>query len=178
MGTVQKSLRIQKDIARAIQESAESSGKDFSSVTNELLAEAVKLRACPGILFADGPSGRRARIAGTGIDVWEVIEAYRGLGRKWARLRTTASKVGWIGLIQGQPSGVEPGSGQPPRFAVARIWRGRPSGQRVVARRSLLEAPLRWPCVRREVFREPEIASRCQGPRMRRQVSPGTHTRS
>jgi uncharacterized protein (DUF433 family) len=87
MGTVQKSLRIQKDIARAIQESAESSGKDFSSVTNELLAEAVKLRACPGILFADGPSGRRARIAGTGIDVWEVIEAYRGLGRKWARLR-------------------------------------------------------------------------------------------
>jgi uncharacterized protein (DUF433 family) len=87
MGTVQKSLRIQKDIARAIQESAETSGKDFSSVTNELLAEAVKLRRCPGILFADGPSGRRARIAGTGIDVWEVIAAYRGVGRKWLRLR-------------------------------------------------------------------------------------------
>ena len=87
METVQKSLRIQKDIARAIQESAESSGKDFSSVTNELLAEAVKVRRCPGILFADGPSGRRARIAGTGIDVWEGIDAYHGVGRKWARLR-------------------------------------------------------------------------------------------
>ena len=87
MGTVQKSLRIQSDIARAIQESAESSGKDFSSVTNELLAEAVKLRRCPGILFADGPSGRRARIAGTGIDVREVIGAYRSLGRNFARLR-------------------------------------------------------------------------------------------
>ena len=87
MSTVQKSLRIQSDIARAIQELAESSGTDFSSLTNELLAEAVKLRRCPGILFADGPSGRRARIAGTGIDVWEVIAAHRSLGRNLARLR-------------------------------------------------------------------------------------------
>ena len=87
MGTVQKSLRIQSDIARSIQESAESSGRDFSSVTNELLAEAVKVRRCPGILFADGPTGRRARIAGTGIDVWEVVGAYRSLGRNIARLR-------------------------------------------------------------------------------------------
>ena len=87
MGTVQRSLRIQSDVARAIQESAESSGKDFSAVANDLLAEAVKLRRCPGILFADGPAGRRARIAGTGLDVWEIIEAYRGLGKNITRLR-------------------------------------------------------------------------------------------
>jgi len=27
----------------------------------------------PGIFFANGPSGRRARLFGTGADVWEVI---------------------------------------------------------------------------------------------------------
>jgi uncharacterized protein (DUF433 family) len=87
MGTVQKSLRIHADIAKAIQESAEASGKDFSAVTNEFLAESVKLRRCPGILFADGPSGRRARIAGTGIDVWEVIATFRSVGTNSSRLR-------------------------------------------------------------------------------------------
>ena len=34
----------------------------------------------PGIVFADGPAGRRARIAGTGLDVFEVVKAYHELG--------------------------------------------------------------------------------------------------
>jgi uncharacterized protein (DUF433 family) len=86
MPTVQKSLRIPNEIAKAIEETAEASGRDFSTVTNELIAEAVKMRRCPGILFADGPSGRRARIAGTGLDVWEVIATYEGIERDVERL--------------------------------------------------------------------------------------------
>ena len=35
------------------------------------------MRRCPGIIFTDGPSGRRATVAGTGIDVWEVVRAFR-----------------------------------------------------------------------------------------------------
>ena len=87
MASVQKSLRIPEDIARAIQEEAELSGREFSSTANELLTEAVKIRRCPGILFADGPSGRRARIAGTGLDVWEVVATYKSLNGDFARLR-------------------------------------------------------------------------------------------
>jgi uncharacterized protein (DUF433 family) len=87
MSSVQKSLRIPDEVAKIIQEEAESSGRDFSTVANELLAEAVKLKRCPGILFADGLSGRRARIAGTGLDVWEVISIYKSLDRDDARLR-------------------------------------------------------------------------------------------
>ena len=41
----------------------------------------------PGILFVDGPAGRRARIAGTGIEVREVISSFRNVGRSFARLR-------------------------------------------------------------------------------------------
>ena len=86
MATVQKSLRIPDNIARAISETAEASGRDFSTVANELIAEAVKMRRCPGILFADGPSGRRARIAGTGLDVWEVVATHKSLERDVERL--------------------------------------------------------------------------------------------
>jgi uncharacterized protein (DUF433 family) len=87
MSSVQKSLRIRDDVAKSIQEEAESSGRDFSAVANELLAEAVKLKRCPGIVFADGPAGRRARIAGTGLDVWEVVSTYKSLNHDDARLR-------------------------------------------------------------------------------------------
>ncbi len=57
-------------------------------MTTDLMAEAEKMRRVPGITFADGPTGRRARIAGTGIEVFEVIFSYRSMGESWDRLRT------------------------------------------------------------------------------------------
>jgi len=87
MKTVQKSLRLPKEIAKAIEELGEVSGQDFSAAAIELLTEAIKMRRCPGIAFADGPTGRRARIAGTGLDVWEVIATYQSVDREVGRLR-------------------------------------------------------------------------------------------
>ncbi|MDR7520991.1 MAG: DUF433 domain-containing protein [Armatimonadota bacterium] len=49
----------------------------MSQVLENLVDEALRQRRCPGIVFADGPAGRRAVVAGTGIDVWEVARAYR-----------------------------------------------------------------------------------------------------
>jgi hypothetical protein len=73
MGAVQKSLRIPEDTVNQIEQMARESGCDFSAMTKDLLMEAVKMRRCPGIIFADGVTGRRARIAGTGLEVWEII---------------------------------------------------------------------------------------------------------
>lgn len=87
MKTVQKSLRLPKEIVKAIEELGEVSGQDFSAAAIELLTEAIKMRRCPGIVFADGPTGRRARIAGTGLDVWEVIATYQSVDREVGRLR-------------------------------------------------------------------------------------------
>lgn len=97
MGTVQKSLRIPGEVAEAIAEAAETAGRDFSAVANELLVEAVKMRRCPGIVFADGPSGRRARIAGTGLDVFEVIASHQGLDRDFGRLQAAYH---WLSEVQ------------------------------------------------------------------------------
>ncbi|MCL6649834.1 MAG: DUF433 domain-containing protein [Chloroflexi bacterium] len=87
MATIQKSLRMPSKIASEVEDLAKASGRDFSSMANELLAEAVKMRRCPGVIFADGPSGRRPRLAGTGLDVWEVIATYQSLNRDLDRLR-------------------------------------------------------------------------------------------
>lgn len=97
MTTVQKSLRMPMELAKAIEELSEISGQEFSAVTVELLSEATKMRRCPGIVFADGPSGRRARVAGTGLDVWEVIATYRSLDGDPARLRLAYS---WLSEAQ------------------------------------------------------------------------------
>jgi uncharacterized protein (DUF433 family) len=58
-------------------------------MTTDLHAEAEKMRRVPGIIFADTPSGGRvARIAGTGLEVFELIFEYRLMGENWNRLTT------------------------------------------------------------------------------------------
>ncbi len=34
------------------------------------------MRQCPGIYFADDPTGRTAKIGGTGLAVWEVLRDF------------------------------------------------------------------------------------------------------
>jgi uncharacterized protein (DUF433 family) len=45
------------------------------------------MRHCPGIIFSEGIRGLRARIAGTGIEVWEIISTYRSFGKDMSRLK-------------------------------------------------------------------------------------------
>lgn len=87
MPTSKKSLRIPHETARALEEISRESGVDFSTATNQLLDEAVRMRRCPGIVFTQGASGRRATVAGTGIDVWEIVSTSASVGRDPARLR-------------------------------------------------------------------------------------------
>lgn len=86
MSTIQKSLRIPQNTVLEIENMARESGRDFSSVTKDLLAESIKMRRCPGIVFAEGVSGRRAKIAGTGLDVWEIVVTYKSVEQDLKRL--------------------------------------------------------------------------------------------
>jgi len=87
MAGVQKSLRLPAETTKEIEQLAKETGRDFSNVTKDLLQEALKMRRCPGILFAEGTGGRRARVAGTGIEVWEVIAAYKSMKEDFRRLQ-------------------------------------------------------------------------------------------
>ena len=55
---------------------SEASGLPASVLAASLLDEGIKLRQFPGIVYKDGPSGRRASLA-DGPDVWQVIRALR-----------------------------------------------------------------------------------------------------
>jgi len=44
----------------------------LSTLAEELIEEGLRIRRHPLVVFRDGPSGRRAGLAG-GPDVWEVI---------------------------------------------------------------------------------------------------------
>jgi uncharacterized protein (DUF433 family) len=89
MAGIQKSLRLPPETLHEIEQMAKDTGRDFSGVTLDLLDEAIKMRRCPGIVLAEGVSGRRARVAGTGIEVWEILANYQGLGENFARLKKT-----------------------------------------------------------------------------------------
>ncbi len=88
MAATPKTIRMPDEVREPIEEEARLARRDFSSVANEMLLEAIKMRRIPGIIFADSPSGGRvARIAGTGLEVFEVVQAYRSMESSWPRLK-------------------------------------------------------------------------------------------
>lgn len=85
MATIQRSFRIKEPILQEIDSIRKD--KPANAIANELLEEALKMRRCPGIIFSDGVTGRRARVAGTGVEVWEVIYEYQILGEEIEALK-------------------------------------------------------------------------------------------
>jgi len=53
-------MRIPEEMLEGIQVIARERNMDFSTVTKELLEEAIKMHHCPGIVFNEGVHGRRA----------------------------------------------------------------------------------------------------------------------
>src|SRR5262245_40433249 len=69
-------MRLRESLRRQLEETAARSRRSVAAVTQELLEEALRMRQCPGIYFADEPSGRTAKLGGTGLGVWEVVRDY------------------------------------------------------------------------------------------------------
>jgi hypothetical protein len=51
-------------------------GSSMSSAANRLVDEGLRMTEHPGVVFRDGPTGRRAGLVG-GADVWEVVRAIK-----------------------------------------------------------------------------------------------------
>jgi len=83
-----KGIRMPVEIDQAVREEMKRRGvAEWSTIVVELVDEGLRMRRAPGVVFVDGPVGRRPVIAGTGLDVWEVIAAWQELGRDYRRLR-------------------------------------------------------------------------------------------
>jgi uncharacterized protein (DUF433 family) len=69
-------MRLRQSLRRDLEAVAARTRRSVSDVAQELLDEALRMRQCPGIYFADEPSGRTAKIGGTGLGVWEVVRDF------------------------------------------------------------------------------------------------------
>lgn len=74
------SVRLGKSLLEAIRKQADRMGKPVSRVIKEMLEVALRMQRFPGVIFVEGPAGRRAHLAGTGLDVWEVVELLQECG--------------------------------------------------------------------------------------------------
>ena len=69
-------MRLRQSLRRELEATAARNRRSVADVAQELLDEALRMRQCPGIYFADEPSGRTAKVGGTGLGVWEVVRDF------------------------------------------------------------------------------------------------------
>ncbi len=82
------SLRLPEATAAKVRRLAAVERRSFAEMVKVLTEEAVTMREFPGVLFVQGPTGRRARLR-DGPDVWEVLEPYVLAGEDWEVLRAS-----------------------------------------------------------------------------------------
>ncbi len=71
------SIRFEKELLARLRRRAKASpGATVSGLAQRLLDESLRMAEHPGIVFKDGPTGRRAAVA-FGPDVWEVVKFLR-----------------------------------------------------------------------------------------------------
>jgi hypothetical protein len=91
----QFSARLDADVADRLERRGARSGLNKSRLAERYIDEGMRMEDHPGIVFRDGPTGRRAGLA-AGPDVWEVISALRLTALEGeAAIQATAE---WAGL--------------------------------------------------------------------------------
>lgn len=92
--TVSVTYRFDEELKRRISERADAEGITETALVSRLLDEGLKVAAHPGIIYRDGPTGRRAALA-TGPDVWEIVNGVRhAAGSGDAKVAEAATQMG------------------------------------------------------------------------------------
>ena len=71
--TLSTTMRLRQSVRESLEALAGRTRRSVSDLAEELIEEGIRMRDCPGIYFATEPSGRTAKIGGTGLGVWEVL---------------------------------------------------------------------------------------------------------
>ena len=78
------SLRLPEDVRARLDDESQRISAPPSTLAVVLIDEGLRMRRFPGIVFRDGPTGRRAGLA-KGPDVWEIVRDLKraqGTGRQ------------------------------------------------------------------------------------------------
>ncbi|MGQ0466968.1 MAG: hypothetical protein ACT4QG_16815 [Sporichthyaceae bacterium] len=88
------SYRLDPEIKARLEKQAKAENMSERALLERLISEGLATLRHPGIVYRDGPSGRRAALA-TGADVWEIASALRHTkGREKERIAQLAEQFG------------------------------------------------------------------------------------
>jgi predicted DNA-binding protein len=93
------SIRMSSRTLERLDLGARRRGEAKARTAERLIDEGLRMEDHPGIVFRDGPAGRRAALAG-GPDVWEVIETLKSTGLTGER--AVAATAEWGVLTHAQ----------------------------------------------------------------------------
>jgi hypothetical protein len=79
-------------LARLRRRVAATTGANVSALAHRLVDEGLRMTDHPGIIFKDGPAGRRAALA-YGPDVWEVVKFLREIDERGPAAIEAAAEV-------------------------------------------------------------------------------------
>ena len=79
-------------LARLRQRARTMTGASAAGLAQRLIDEGLRMADHPGVIFKDGPSGRRAALA-YGPDVWEVIKFLREIDERGPAAIDAAAEV-------------------------------------------------------------------------------------
>ena len=89
-----EAIRIESETLNALRDRSAQSGEPIVRLAQRYISEGMRLDRHPGIVFRDGPAGRRAVVIG-GPDVWEVIAAARRAPEHGEKLvRALSERIG------------------------------------------------------------------------------------
>jgi uncharacterized protein (DUF433 family) len=72
-----RSFRFAEATLRRLDQRAHEIRETRTGLAERYVEEGLRMDEHPGVAFADGPTGRRAILPGTGLDVWEVVDTMR-----------------------------------------------------------------------------------------------------
>ena len=88
MPAVAHSIRVPEPLESEVnREIARRGAREWSSGVLSLLDEAVRASRAPGIVFVSARDGRRAAVAFSGLEVWEIVATWKEGGERWEVLR-------------------------------------------------------------------------------------------
>ncbi|MDG4792876.1 hypothetical protein [Micromonospora sp. WMMD1082] len=79
-------------LARLRRRAQATTGANTSALAQRLVDEGLRMADHPGILFKDGPTGRRAALA-YGPDVWEIVKFLREIDERGPEALNAAADV-------------------------------------------------------------------------------------
>ena len=79
-------------LARLRQRASLTAGLTGSALAQRLVDEGLRMADHPGVIFKEGPSGRRAALA-YGPDIWEIIKFLREIDERGSAALDAAAEV-------------------------------------------------------------------------------------